>query len=119
VIVDEYGVLASIYSAADVAIVGGGFDNLGGQNIYQPLGQGKPALHGPHMQNFREIAAMADRAGAARSCSTPSELGESLVSLENDLTIRREMGQKAEQLVRENVGASRRYAAAIRDALKA
>jgi 3-deoxy-D-manno-octulosonic-acid transferase len=117
-VVDEYGVLAQIYSAADVAIVGGGFDNLGGQNMFQPLGQGKPVLHGPHMQNFREVAAMADRSGAAIACSTPTELGEKLALLAEEPEMRREMGQKAEELVRQNVGASRRYAEAIRDALK-
>src|SRR5262249_38822718 len=43
-ILDTYGELARAYAAADVAVVGGGFAKLGGQNIIQPLALGKPVL---------------------------------------------------------------------------
>jgi 3-deoxy-D-manno-octulosonic-acid transferase len=117
-VVDSYGLLAQLYSVADVAIIGGGFERLGGQNIIQPLAQGKPVLHGPHMQNFREPTAMADRAGAAVSCATAAELGEWLETLLDDPGKRAAMGAAAKRLVEENLGSSTRYAEAVRDCIE-
>ena len=112
-VLDTYGELASVYSLADVVIVGGGFENFGGQNIVQPLAAGKPVLHGPHMQNFREAAKLADDAGASISCATPDELAEALKQLLNDPGKRARMGQAAKALVEAHAGASRRYAEAV------
>ena len=109
-ILDTYGELSSIYCVADFVIVGGGFSNLGGQNIFQPLAHGKPCLHGEHMQNFRDIAAMADSAGAAMVCRTPEELARAIQNLIEDPKSRAEMGKQATALVQRNIGASARYA---------
>jgi 3-deoxy-D-manno-octulosonic-acid transferase len=117
-LLDTYGELDMVYSVADVVIVGGGFDDLGGQNLVQPLAHGKPVLHGPHMQNFREVAAAAVTAGASLVCSTPSELASGLQELLSNPEKRANMGAAATDLVRTNAGASKRYAAAIRDESK-
>lgn len=115
-ILDTYGELSKTYAVADIVIIGGGFANLGGQNIIQPLAHGKPVLHGPHMQNFRDVAAMADAAGAAIPCATAEALASHLIDLLDNPEKRRVMGLAARTLVSENVGASARYAQAIRDA---
>lgn len=112
-ILDTYGELAEVYSVADLVIVGGGFANLGGQNIIQPLAHGKPVLHGTHMQNFRDVAALALRSGASRAAASPSELASLITELLADPAQRAAMGDAARRLVAENVGASRRYAEAI------
>jgi 3-deoxy-D-manno-octulosonic-acid transferase len=117
-ILDTYGELAQVYSIADVVIVGGGFENLGGQNIVQPLALGKPVLHGPHMQNFRQSTEMADEAGAAISCRDSASLAASLGDLIADPERRRRMGDIAKNLVQANLGASRRYASAVAEDLK-
>jgi 3-deoxy-D-manno-octulosonic-acid transferase len=112
-ILDTYGELSSIYCVADVVVIGGGFENLGGQNLIQPLAHGKPVLHGPHMQNFRDSSAMADACGAAQICSTADELAAAIRALLDDPVKRQAMGNAAKQLVQENLGATRRYAEAI------
>lgn len=112
-VLDTYGELSKVYSAADVVIVGGGFANSGGQNLVQPLAHGKPVLHGPHMQNFREVTAAALAAGASQSCSTPEELASALGAILESADKRMAMGDAASELVRANLGASRRYAEAI------
>lgn len=112
-ILDTYGELNSVYSVADVVVIGGGFDDLGGQNLIQPLAHGKPVLHGPHMQNFRDSAEMARAAGASRVCTTAEELAKTIGSLLENEPARRQMGEAARQLVQENLGASERYADAI------
>jgi 3-deoxy-D-manno-octulosonic-acid transferase len=109
-ILDTYGELAGVYGAADVVVVGGGFDDLGGQNIIQPLAHGKPVLHGPHMQNFRDVTEAALSVGASRAVATASELAEALLELRSDTTARERMGRAARQLVEANLGAARRGA---------
>lgn len=113
VILDTYGELASVYSVADVVVIGGGFGHYGGQNLLQPLAHGKPVLHGPHMSNFREVAAAAERAGATRVCATAQELSKTIGALLQDARLRRSMGEAARRFVEANRGASRRYAETI------
>jgi 3-deoxy-D-manno-octulosonic-acid transferase len=112
-LLDTYGELSNVYAAADVVVIGGGFSNLGGQNLIQALAHGKPVLHGPHMQNFAEVTSAALAAGASQTCATPEELAQGIQSLLDDEARRREMGNAARQLIEQNVGASRRYAEAI------
>ena len=112
-ILDTYGELADAYAVADVAIVGGGFGEYGGQNILQPLARGVPTLHGPHMSNFRDAARICDEAGASRACATPSELAQALCELLASENVRRAMGERAEAVFAEHRGAADRYAGAI------
>ncbi|MBI1756225.1 MAG: 3-deoxy-D-manno-octulosonic acid transferase [Fimbriimonas ginsengisoli] len=112
-ILDTYGELSGLYAIADVVVIGGGFDRLGGQNLIQPLACGKPVLHGPHMNNFADVTASALAAGASSVCSTAQELSASLKQLLDDPEEREKMGAAARELVKQNAGASRRYAEAI------
>ncbi|AIE86297.1 3-deoxy-D-manno-octulosonic acid transferase [Fimbriimonas ginsengisoli] len=112
-ILDTYGELAKIYSVADIVVIGGGFADLGGQNIIQPLAHGKPVIHGPHMQNFRDVAAQAHEGGATIIASTPEELRNAIRDLLADRSRQDQLGVAAQQIVRRNAGASRRYASAI------
>ena len=118
-ILDTYGELARAYTAADVAIVGGGFDELGGQNILQPMAAGVPVLHGPHMKNFREASVAGQEAGASRICADSEELESALRTLLDDLHLRTRMGQAGKELIAQNVGAADRYANEILNALRA
>lgn len=117
IVLDTYGELGAVYSVADIVIVGGGFDTLGGQNIIQPLALGKPVLHGPNMFNFREVAAQSVEAGASRVCTTAQELEAAVRELLESAELRAEMGNAALELVQRNVGASARYATVVADAL--
>ena len=112
-ILDTYGELARLYRVADLVVVGGGFAVLGGQNIIQPLAQGKPVLHGPHMANFRDVASQAERAGASLVCRNQQELGQTIQTLLADPARRAQMGDAARRLVEANRGASERMARTI------
>jgi 3-deoxy-D-manno-octulosonic-acid transferase len=115
-ILDTYGELANAYAAADLAIVGGGFDNLGGQNLIQPLALGIPVVHGPHMQNFKAVAEAADSARATVTVKTSAELREVVQMLIDRPDLREAMGTAGRELVRAGQGASLRYAEAIIEA---
>lgn len=116
-LLDTYGELSWVYAAADVVVVGGGFGDYGGQNLIQPLAQGKPVVHGPHMQNFAEATRSALAAGATREAATAEDLAVELRRLFSDPRLREPMGAAAVALVNSARGASERYAQAIVDAL--
>lgn len=108
VIVDTFGELARLYSVATVAVVGGGFAPLGGQNLLQPLAHGKPVFFGPHMHNFRDIAALAKFEGVGFEVESAQGLAEAVLHLLANPTRLNEIGEKARTLVRQHQGASER-----------
>ena len=61
---DSIGEMATYYSCAQVALLGGSFEPLGGQNLIEAAACGCPVLMGPHTYNFADAAAT----GAARRC---------------------------------------------------
>ena len=54
-LLDTIGDLASVYSIASVAFVGGSLASLGGHNPLEPARFGVPVIMGPSFENFREI----------------------------------------------------------------
>jgi len=62
---DTMGEMAFYYAACDVAVIGGSFLPLGGQNLIEALGAGAPVVFGPSMYNFAEASRFALEAGAA------------------------------------------------------
>ena len=65
---DSLGEMALYYGLADVALLGGSFAPLGGQNLIEAAACACPVLMGPHTFNFAQAAEMAQEAGAAIRC---------------------------------------------------
>lgn len=70
---DTLGEMAFYYAAADIAIIGGGFAPLGGQNLIEACAAGTPVIVGPHMRNFAQATHDAVSAGAAIQVSDVNE----------------------------------------------
>jgi 3-deoxy-D-manno-octulosonic-acid transferase len=62
---DSLGEMAAYYALADLALLGGSFAPLGGQNLIEAAACGCPLLMGPHTFNFADAAERALQAGAA------------------------------------------------------
>ncbi len=62
---DSLGEMPLYYAAADVALLGGSFARLGGQNLIEAAACGCPLVMGPHTYNFSEAAELSLAAGAA------------------------------------------------------
>ena len=62
---DTLGDMALYYSLSSVALLGGSFEPLGGQNLIEAAACGCPVVMGPHTFNFAQAAEMALEAGAA------------------------------------------------------
>ena len=119
-VLDTFGELADIYAIADVAYIGNSLVSPGGgQNLLQPLAHGKPAVYGPYMQNFRDLASMAEDAGVGFKVSNEDELVSTLTKLLTDSERRAGLSDTARNLVAGNRGASERYANEIVSLLQA
>lgn len=62
---DSMGEMQLYYGMADVALLGGSFAPLGGQNLIEAAACGCPVVMGPHTFNFAQAAASSAEAGAA------------------------------------------------------
>jgi 3-deoxy-D-manno-octulosonic-acid transferase len=62
---DSLGEMAAYYAMADLALLGGSFLPLGGQNLIEAAACGCPVIMGPHTFNFAEAATNSAQAGAA------------------------------------------------------
>ncbi len=70
---DSMREMATWYSMADVALLGGSFEPLGGQNLIEAAACGCPVVMGPHTFNFAAAAAGALEAGAAQRVADVDE----------------------------------------------
>lgn len=112
-LVDTIGELAALYALADVAFVGGSLVPRGGHNIIEPAQHGVAIVTGSHMENFRDIVALFQSRDAVRIVSL-SELPLMLMQLLADDSERRALGQRAEQTMRSQAGATQRTMAALK-----
>ena len=64
------GEMPLYYALADVALLGGSFAPLGGQNLIEAAACGCPVVMGPHTFNFAQAAELALAAGAAVRAAT-------------------------------------------------
>ena len=107
-ILDTIGQLRDMYSISTVVFIGGSLVPHGGQNPIEPAALGKPVIFGPHMFNFREIAAAFIDNGAAMLVKEPGGLFESIKILLTDPEKRSEMARCAAAAIAEKCGATQR-----------
>lgn len=109
-VLDTLGELVDAYRASDGAFVGGSFVASGGHNILEVSACGKAVFHGPHMENFREIAALAREEGFAVRFADPGEASRSLAEHFRAPERLAALGGRAREALARRVGASRRSA---------
>jgi 3-deoxy-D-manno-octulosonic-acid transferase len=63
---DSMGEMPAYFASAQVALLGGSFAPLGGQNLIEAAACGCPIVMGPSTFNFAEAAQLSEAAGAAR-----------------------------------------------------
>lgn len=102
-LVDTIGVLSSIYRYGNVAYVGGGF-GVGIHNTLEAAVYGMPVVFGPNWEKFREARGLIE-AGAAVSVKNYRELA---VALDRAIAEQEAMGQKANDYVQGERGATNR-----------
>lgn len=105
-LVDTIGELEAIYAVSDIVFVGGSLIEHGGQNMLEPAAQGCAVVWGPHVQNFRQEAALLESAGACRRVADRAELARVLAELGRDAGERERMAVAAQRAVALQKGAT-------------
>jgi 3-deoxy-D-manno-octulosonic-acid transferase len=118
-LLNTIGELEKFYALADITFVGGSLVPIGGHNLLEPAGFGKPVLFGPYTHNFEVMAETLLAAGGGARVHSPDELYEILVKLLADPDRSAEMGTKAQNFVKENSGALTRTIAHMENLLAA
>lgn len=116
VLLDTIGELASVYSLATVAFVGGSLFPTGGHNPLEPAQFGVPIVLGPYYANFREITEDLIAHEAIR-ITPKEELAGSLINLLSDGANATAMGERANRVFDAQAGATGRAVHAIQETL--
>jgi 3-deoxy-D-manno-octulosonic-acid transferase len=101
------------YALADVALLGGSFAPLGGQNLIEAAACGCPVVMGPHTFNFADAAELALAAGAAVRVATLEEGVARALALAAEGEERRRRGDAGLAFAAAHRGAAARMAEGI------
>ena len=101
------------YALADVALLGGSFEPLGGQNLIEAAACGCPVVMGPHTFNFADAAELALAAGAAIRVATLEEGVARALALVGQDDERRQRGAAGLAFAAAHRGAAARMVEAI------
>jgi 3-deoxy-D-manno-octulosonic-acid transferase len=112
VLLDTIGELASVYSLATVAFVGGSLVPAGGHNPLEPAQFSVPIIMGPHFTNFRAIVDDL-LAHQALRIVTADKLASVLVELLQNRPAAEAMGARARQVFEQQAGATNRCLQAL------
>jgi len=80
IVVDAMGVLRTLYTVADMVIIGGSLVPVGGHNPLEAAICGRSVITGPHIHNFREIMETLQRESAALVARNAEELEQIIQS---------------------------------------
>jgi 3-deoxy-D-manno-octulosonic-acid transferase len=118
ILLDTIGELASVYSIACVAFVGGSLIPAGGHNPLEPAQFGVPIVMGPHYANFRAISEDLLAHQAVRIAAR-EELAAVLIELLQNRNAAQAMGSRARQVFTSQAGATSRCVEALKELLAA
>jgi 3-deoxy-D-manno-octulosonic-acid transferase len=114
---DSMGELQAYYAMCDVAIIGGSFQPLGGQNLIEAAALGKPVIMGPSTFNFSDAVRLALEAKAMVSAADSTEAIAAAATLLDDPSKLASMGENAKQFAAAHRGATAKSIAIIQAAL--
>ncbi len=111
-LLDSIGELASVYSLADLAFIGGGLLTPGGHNPLEPAQFGVPIVMGSHYENFRAIVEKLLAADAITIVAI-KEIPSTFQQLLTNENAARDMGARAREVFESEVGATETAADAL------
>jgi 3-deoxy-D-manno-octulosonic-acid transferase len=114
---DTMGEMAFYYAACDVAVIGGSFLPLGGQNLIEALAAGAPVVLGPSMFNFAEATRLALEAGAALQAGDAAAAMREAVGLLKNPEQRKTMAEAGKALCALHRGATQKHLEVLKAAV--
>jgi 3-deoxy-D-manno-octulosonic-acid transferase len=114
---DSLGEMALYFALSDLALLGGSFEALGGQNLIEAAACGCPVAMGPHTFNFAPAAALALANGAALEVPDMAQAVDRCLELLQSPSELARCRAAALSLGQAHTGAARRTADAVRQLL--
>lgn len=105
-LVDAIGELGAWWGTAQIGFVGGSMGTRGGQNMIEPAAYGVAVSFGPATDNFRDVVALLRQRDAAVVVANRDELAAFVRRCLEQPDFAQQLGQRAQQLVREQAGAA-------------
>lgn len=115
---DSLGEMALYYGLSDVALLGGSFEPLGGQNLIEAASCGCPVVMGPSTFNFAEAAQLAVLAQAAVQTESLPQAVAAACALLRDSDALGVARAAASEFSASHRGAAEKTAAAVRSLLR-
>ena len=78
-IVDTYGETSKFYSLSNITFLGGSIVPHGGQNPLEPARMGNFILHGPNIQNFKEIYIMLSKLNISSKVNNINNMKKNII----------------------------------------
>lgn len=110
---DTMGEMFAWYALADLALIGGSWRPLGGQNLIEACAAGCPVVIGPHTFNFSTATVDAIDAGAALRATDEANAADIARALLDDPEARQRMASAARAFACAHRGASVRTLAVL------
>jgi 3-deoxy-D-manno-octulosonic-acid transferase len=110
---DSLGDMALYYGLSELALLGGSFEPLGGQNLIEAAACACPVVMGPSVFNFSEAAALAVQAGAAFAVSSMPQAVDAACALVENAAYLDVARTAALQFANAHQGAAEKTAAAV------
>jgi 3-deoxy-D-manno-octulosonic-acid transferase len=110
---DSMGEMAAWYALANLALIGGSWLPLGGQNLIEACASGCPVIVGPHTFNFAQAASDSIAAGAAQRASDAGDAARQAAALLADPARQIAMADAGLAFARAHRGATARTLALI------
>jgi 3-deoxy-D-manno-octulosonic-acid transferase len=107
-VLDTLGELERVYGLADISFVGGSLVPVGGHNLLEPAGFGRPVLFGPHTHNFVEMSQLLLEGDGGLRVQGEEDLYRAIEDLLKNPEFRKRTGRSAERVLEENRGALQR-----------
>jgi len=113
ILLDTIGDLASVYSLATIAFVGGSLVATGGHNPLEPAQFGVPVVMGPSFENFRDVVGRMRASDGICIVQDAEELKLVLVGMLKDREAAQAVGERGRLVFEEQQGATARAVEAI------
>ncbi len=106
-IIDNIGMLSSLYAYGDIAYVGGGFQKGGIHNVLEPAVFGIPVVMGPVYRKFVEAVSLTS-AKVAFPVQNADEAAAVVSQLANDDSQRKTISDQLQKFMKKKTGATER-----------
>ena len=114
---DSLGEMPWYYAQAQVAIIGGSFAPLGGQNFIEACALGVPVIVGTHTRNFEQAVNDALAEGAALRANSADTALRQAMQLLDDTPQRQRMADAGLHWVQKHSGSVQRVMTGIHEVL--